>query len=148
MFFLKDLPTRNMIERYAGRHAAGRGGDIDRTLTLMRDASRLIRRLDSFFAANDFSQLKFMILMVIDREPERSALTFSEIAFRIDVSRPVLSRTVSALIDAGLLSEKADKADGRVRHLSISPQGMTKLESLWPDYFELLTNSPEAEALN
>ncbi|WP_084420193.1 MarR family winged helix-turn-helix transcriptional regulator [Henriciella litoralis] len=147
MFFLKDLPTRDMIERYAATHAAGRAGDIQRTLNLMGAVSRLIRTLDAFFAAHDFSQLKFMILMVIDRELETDSLTFSQIASKIDVSRPVLSRTVASLLDAGFLLEQADKQDGRVRHLSISPDGRSKLETLWPEYFTLLTDRAAKEGL-
>ena len=132
MFFLKDLPTRDMIERYAATHAAGRAGDIQRTLNLMGAVSRLIRTLDAFFAAHDFSQLKFMILMVIDRELETDSLTFTQIASKMD---------------AGFLSQRADKQDGRVHHLSISPDGRSKLETLWPEYFTLLTDRAAEEGL-
>ena len=141
MFFLKSLPTDAMIGRFATQYAPGRAAQIGSTLQLLRDASQLIRQLDSFFARHDLSQLKFLILMVIDREPGRKALRFSDIAARIDVSRPVLSRTVNAMLDAGLLHEAPDEKDARVRHLSITPAGQSAFDALLPEYFVILTST-------
>ena len=141
MFFLKALPTDTMIARFADQYAPGKTGEIGETLKLLRDASRLIRQLDAFFARHDLSQLKFLILMVIDREPAREALRFSDIAARIDVSRPVLSRTVNAMLESGLLGETPDDKDARVRHLAIAPAGQTVFNSLLPEYFAILTHT-------
>ncbi len=145
MFFLQDLPSLEMIDRYASQHAAGKAREIERTLQTLRAASRLIRVLDTYFAQHDFSQLRFLILMVIDRDPGRDRFTFSEIAAKTDVSKPVMSRTIRNLVESGLLVEEADEEDGRVRHYSISPLGQEKLASLLPDYFKLLTTVAEKE---
>lgn len=145
MFFLQDLPSLEMIDRYASQHAAGKAREIERTLHTLRAASRLIRVLDAYFARHDFSQLRFLILMVIDRDPERDSFTFSEIAAKTDVSKPVMSRTIRSLVESGLLVEEADEDDGRVRHYSLSPLGKEKLASLLPDYFALLTSVAEKE---
>ncbi len=147
MFFLQDLPSLEMIDRYASQHAAGKAKEIERTLHTLRAASRLIRVLDAYFARHDFSQLRFLILMVIDRDTGRDRFTFSEIAAKTDVSKPVMSRTISNLVESGLLIEEAGKADGRVRHYSISPPGEEKLASLLPGYFALLTSTAEQEGI-
>ncbi|WP_424338779.1 MarR family winged helix-turn-helix transcriptional regulator [Henriciella sp.] len=136
-----------MIDRYANQHAAGKAKQIERTLHTLRAASRLIRLLDAFFARHDFSQLRFLILMVIDRDTARDRFTFSEIAAKTDVSKPVLSRTMRSLVESGVLVEEADPDDGRVRHYSISPLGEEKLASLLPDYFSLLTSTAEKEGI-
>lgn len=145
MFLLRDLPTRSMIERYAAAHAPGKAATIEQTLAALRQASRLIRRLDTFFAAHDISLLRFLILMVIDREPNRDWLTFSEIADRIDVSRPVLSRTIKSLRAAELLTETADTKDARITRLSISADGQARFDSLLPDYFAILADADALE---
>ncbi|MEM5518652.1 MarR family transcriptional regulator [Henriciella sp. AS95] len=147
MFFLKDLPSLDMIERYADQHAAGKAREIERTLHTLRAASRLIRLLDAYFARHDFSQLRFLILMVIDRDTQRDRFTFSEIAAKTDVSKPVMSRTMRSLVESGLLVEETDPDDGRVRHYSISPLGQDKLASLLPEYFALLTSTAETEGI-
>ena len=62
----------------------------------------MIRKLERYFAGHGLSQLKFHVMIVIDREPEHDSLRQSDIAERIDVSKPVLHRTIGALVDAGL----------------------------------------------
>ncbi len=138
MFFLAELPTRDMIDGYAGRHAPGQGQAIEDTLLLLRRASALIRQLDTYFAGHGFSQLRFLTLIVIDREPVRDWLSFSEVASRLDVSRPVVSRTVRSLVEDGFLTERPDADDKRSRRLSLTRKASGKLDALLPGYFEII----------
>lgn len=144
MFFLAELPTRDMIEGYAGRHAPGQGQAIEDALVLLRRASALIRKLDAYFAGHGLSQLRFLTLIVIDREPARDWLSFSEVAARLDVSRPVVSRTVRALVEDGLLQERPDPEDKRARRLSLTPKAASTLEALLPGYFKIIAARSEA----
>ena len=78
MFFLKELPSRQMVDGYADQFA---DVDVDRVLDalrLMRRASLLIRELEAYFARHDLSQLRFLMMILIDREPERNCLAASE----------------------------------------------------------------------
>ena len=138
MFFLAELPTRQMIDSYANRFAPGHGEVIGEMLVLLRQASTLIRQLDAYFAAHDLSQLKFLILIVIDREPDRDWLSLSEIAGRLDVSRPVVSRTVRALVEGELLSERPEPTDKRSSQLHITLKARARLEAVLPGYFEII----------
>ncbi|MEO1101304.1 MAG: MarR family transcriptional regulator [Pseudomonadota bacterium] len=144
MFFLAELPTRDMIEGYADRHAPGQGQAIKDALVLMRRASALIRELDAYFAGHGLSQLRFLTLIVIDREPDRDWLSFSEVAARLDVSRPVISRTVRALVGDGLLQERPDADDKRARRLSLTPKAARALEALLPGYFSIIASQSQA----
>ena len=142
MFFLKDLPSQNMIARYTGL-----GGDVARisaALTEMRRASEMIRKLERYFAGHGLSQLKFHVMIVIDREPEHDSLRQSDIAERIDVSKPVLHRTIGALVDAGLLCSAPDPTDGRAALLSLSESGSAKLAEILPGYFQTILTFDDA----
>ncbi len=137
MFFLKELPTRQMIDGYAGQYGAN-AETIATALDMMRRASLLVRRIDAYFAAQGFSQLRFLVLIVIDREPKRTSLRASEIADRLDVSRPVITRTLQNLLKDGLIAERGTDADKRAKRISLTPSGSDRLGALLPGYFRII----------
>lgn len=139
MFFLRELPTRRMIDGYVTKTGAGNVDDVAQALSMMREASRLNRLLDTYFNTHGFSQLKFLILVVIDREPDVDSLRQSEINQRLDVSKPVLHRTVSSLLKTGLLVRSEDVKDSRAHLLALTDEGKGKLAEILPDYFKTIS---------
>lgn len=137
MFFLKDLPSRRMIEGYAGRFGVD-PASVEDGLAMMRRASLMIRRLDAYFDGHGLSQLRFLFLIVIDREAERDSLSVGEITERLDVSGPVVARTLRALLEAGLVTKAADEADSRIRHVALTERGKERLEAVLPGYFRII----------
>ncbi|MBX2849415.1 MAG: MarR family transcriptional regulator [Acidiferrobacterales bacterium] len=143
MFFLKELPTRAMVERYSNKYCPKNAGLVIEKLEMMREASLLVRELDRYFSSHGISQLKFLTLLVIDRELERDWLYASEISERLDVSKPVLSRAIKKLVDDELLQTSKDSNDGRATVLKIADKGQTLLKELLPEYFRILTGSAQ-----
>ena len=94
--------------------------------------------------AHGLSQQKFLIMIVIDREQERTSLRLSEIAERLDVSKPVLHRTIKAMIAADLLTSRPDPADGRSDQIQMTPQAKDMLAQIMPGYFEILLGADRA----
>lgn len=135
-----------MIARYGEAVDGVDVETVDDALTMLRRASRLVRALDRFFAARGFSQLRFLILIVIDREPEADGLSPSAIADRLDVSRPVLTRTLQALERDGLIALAVDDQDNRAKRVRLTPDGAARLHALLPDYFALLQKTYRADA--
>lgn len=128
-----------MVEGYADRH---KGLDVDAALdalALMRRASLMVRQLEAYFARHDLSQLRFLILIVIDREPECDGMGVSQVASRLDVSKPVMTRTMARLAGDGLLEIEADRSDARAKVLRLTAKGRAKLAAVLPDYFVLLS---------
>jgi len=140
MFFLRELPTEMMIDGYVSKIGVGDVDTVSRALSMMRDASQLGRLLDAYFASHNLSVLKFHILMVIDREPDVDSLRQSEINQRLDVSKPVLHRTVASLLKEGLLVRSDDPADSRTHRLALTHQGQTVLADVLPGHFETISN--------
>lgn len=145
MFFLKDLPTRRMIESYSGQYDTD-PDTIRDGLTLLRRASLLIRRLDAYFARHGFSQLRFLFLIVIDRETDRDSLTVGEITERLDVSGPVVARTLRMLLDDGLVTKMTDEDDSRIRHIALTPEGRDRLTAILPGYFRIIADEMDGKA--
>ena len=134
-----------MVEGYADRHA---GLDVDAVqdaLVLMRRASAMVRRLEAYFATHDLSQLRFLVLIVIDREPERDGLSVSQIAGKLDVSKPVMTRTMTKLVKDGLIEIGADPSDARAKVVRLTANGRAKLADMLPEYFVLLSGLGRGE---
>lgn len=137
MFFLKELPSQQMVEGYARQYGSD-PAHITGALVMMRRASLLIRQLEAYFAKHGLSQLRFLVLIVIDREPERSGLSPAEIAARIDVSKPVMTRTLQSLQKDGLIAINASPDDGRSKQVTLTPNGQQRLRTALPGYFRIL----------
>ncbi|KZL20921.1 Transcriptional regulator SlyA [Pseudovibrio axinellae] len=134
-----------MIEGYVKATGTGSTDGVEQALSMMRSASQLVRLLDAYFANHNLSQLKFLVLVVIDREPETDSLRQSEINQRLDVSKPVLHRTVSSMLSAGLLVRTQDNEDSRAHQLALTDAGKTALRAMLPDYFKIITEFMEGE---
>lgn len=135
MFFLKELPTRQVLERYHAEFPAMQVDTIDRALHMLRTASLLLRELEAYFATHDFSQARFLVLVVLDREEDERGLRIGEVADRIDVARPVMTRTLQSLTADGLVRLREDKADARSRHVALTAKGRRRLHEMLPGYY-------------
>lgn len=138
MFFLKEPPTQAMLAGYAARHREMEPEAVGSALARLRWASLLVRDLERYFAEHGLSQTQFLILIVIDREPERDSLAPSEIAARLDISRPIVTNAIKRLIAAGRLVEAPRVADGRAKPIALTPAGRAALDALLPGYFALI----------
>ena len=135
MFFLKVLPTRQMLEAYQKRFPDMKIDTVESALQLLRQASLLLRILNAYFAKQNLSQLRFLILVVLDREIDHDGLMSSEVAARLDVSRPVMARTLKTLSDDELLDFDEHDADGRAKLIRLTTKGRRTLQEVLPGYY-------------
>lgn len=138
MFFLKYLPTQSLIQSYSQHFPEGAEPQIASRLELLREASLLLRELDEFFRASDFSFTRFLILVTLDRSEANGGLQHAQIVERIDVSSPVISRSLKALIDDRLVVVESDVENRRIKKNRITATGMTRLHELMPGYYKIL----------
>ncbi|BBM01098.1 MarR family winged helix-turn-helix transcriptional regulator [Microbulbifer sp. GL-2] len=143
MFFLKELPSQQMVEGYTKQFSVKDPAAIQDALTMMRDASLLLRELESYFSEHSTSQLRFLVLIVIDREPQKQSLLASEIAERIDVSRPVMTRTLKSMLENKLITMEADSSDGRAKSIALSKSGKLFLKKILPGYYQVISSFME-----
>ena len=138
MFFLKSLPSTDMIRSFLDQHSGVSADNIQDALILMRRASVLVREIEQYFAKHGLSQLRYLILIVIAREPERDSLRIHEIIDRVDVSKPVMTRTLAAMQKDGLITLSDDPDDGRGKIVTPTQTAADMLTNLLPGYFEIL----------
>ncbi len=135
MFFLKELPSQEMVCGYVDQIEGVEPSSVTNALLMMRQASVLVRRLETYFSTYQLSQLRFLVLMVIDREIERRSLSAVDIIERLDVSKPVMTRALQRLIKDGLVVSSLDKDDGRAKQISLTQDGRDLLAEMLPGYF-------------
>ncbi|MEZ7197363.1 MarR family winged helix-turn-helix transcriptional regulator [Pseudodesulfovibrio karagichevae] len=138
MFFLKELPTRETLERYHERFPGMRPDVVMEALVLMKKGSLLIRSLDEYFTRHGLSQLRYMILVVIDRQPDRDEMTVTELAANLDVSKPVMTRTLKGLIEDGFIDVSVGADDRRVKLVRLTKAARDKLAAILPGYYETI----------
>lgn len=138
MFFLKELPTRQMLETYHKRFPKMNVESVETALNLLRKASLLMRELDTYFSSQKLSQLRFLVLIVLDREPSNDGLLASEVAARLDVSRPLTTRTLQTLKDGGLLEFTDHGEDGRAKLVTLTAKGRRTLHKVLPGYYRVI----------
>jgi len=111
---------------------------VDAALGLLRRASLLERRLDAYFSGRGLSQLRFLILIVLDRENDGAVLKASDIAERLDISRPVMTRTLQVLEKERAVAISGHDEDGRARIVSLTEDGRARLYAALPGYYDIL----------
>ncbi|WP_299551643.1 MarR family transcriptional regulator [uncultured Tateyamaria sp.] len=139
MFFLKELPSSEMIASVTADVPDVDPEHVQTVLERLRSASVLLRDIEAFLRTHALSQTQFLALMMIAREPERNSLSAVEISKRLDVSKPVLSKTIGSLMDKGLLAPaKEQPVDQRQKQLSLTEKGQSVFTNVLPGYFALL----------
>jgi len=140
MFFLKELPSQAMVRGYVDDIEGVAPESVSDALLMMRQASVLVRRLEHYFANYQLSQLRFLVLMVIDREAARDSLTAVEITERLDVSKPVMTRTLQRLMKDDLIVSTLDEHDARAKQICLTTRGKEKLAAMLPGYFHEISS--------
>lgn len=101
------------------------------TILPLRDASRrLVRELGFLrrtLAGTDLPASAVHALVEIGESGSMSAVELCE---RLNLEKSSVSRMVRKLVEAGLLGEEPDAADGRTKGLSLTAKGRTTLDTI------------------
>lgn len=138
MFFLKELPSREMLESYKERFPVLNVDDVNAALHMLRRASVLLRKIEAYFAKHDLSQTRFLVLVVLDREGAGGGLQAKEIAEKLDISRPIVTNTLKTMHRDGLLNISAHAEDGRAKWVALTDMGRERLNDVLPEYYAII----------
>jgi DNA-binding transcriptional ArsR family regulator len=98
-------------------------------LTIVIDLDNYIpmtRQTEIFAALADPTRLR--VVELLGERPHRAG----ELASRVGISAPVMSRHLRQLLQAGLITDARDPGDARVRIFHLSPKMITSLQA-WLD---------------
>ena len=96
---------------------------------LSRAARIMQERLDAQLGAHGLSRLTWCVLSGVGLEGKQSP---SELADHIGVTRPVISRALKTMADAGLIARTLSDHDGRGRDIAMTPAGADLLDACRP----------------
>lgn len=123
---------------YARRYPQMDKDQTRKALHMLQTASYLMRDLEKLFASHGLSQTRFLILIVLEREG--GALTGAQVRELIDISRPVLTRTLQGLKREGFVAIDPSQEDARAHDVRLTAEGAKKLAEVLPEYFALIRN--------
>ena len=86
-------------------------------------------RLANLLKAKDITYPQYEVLNFILRSGAQGT-TIMKITEGVEILQPAVTKTVNKFVKRGLLLSRADSADKRVKHISITPEGAAFIGSL------------------
>jgi DNA-binding MarR family transcriptional regulator len=137
MLQLRDLPTPEILEKFAERYPDADVTAISSFLYLLRVATDLSTALDTCLTKHDLLQGRWWVLILLMREDSLTS-TPSLLAEKIGVSRATMTGLLDGLAQRGLVERVFAKQDRRSVQIQLTPAGQAKLDVVMPDYYKRL----------
>lgn len=137
MLQLRDLPTPDILAKFAERYPDADVTAIASFLHLLRVATDLSQALDTCLSKHDLLQGRWWVLILLMRE-ESLSTTPSLLAEKIGVTRATMTGLIDSLEQSGLVERLFDRADRRSVIIHLTPAGQAKLDVVMPDYYRRL----------
>jgi len=99
--------------------------------------------LEAYFRQYELSLTRFLILIVLDREPEAEAFTISDLVQRLDVSKPVITNTIKSMAQKNWVSISQCTEDSRSKSICLTEEGRELLYKVLPGYYQTINQHME-----
>lgn len=143
MLQLKNLPTTEVLEKFAERYPQA---DVTATLSflhLLRVATDLSIALDICLSKHGLLQGRWWVLILLMREESRTS-TPSILADKAGVTRATMTGLIDGLEQSGLVTRIFTKDDRRSVLIHLTDAGQAKLDDVMPDYYQRLRQCMQA----
>ena len=134
MLQVRDLPTPDILRRFAQRYPDADVSAVTGFLTLLRTATELSQALDAFLARHGLLQGRWWVLILLFRE-ETLESSPSVLAEKAGVTRATMTGLIDGLERDGLVQRVFDSADRRRTKVRLTPAGQGVLDAVMPDYY-------------
>ena len=143
MLQLRDLPTPEILGKFAERYPDADVTAISSFLYLLRVATDLSLALDTCLSKHDLLQGRWWVLILLMRE-ESTTSSPSILADKIGVTRATMTGLLDGLEQSGLVTRVFAKEDRRSVKIQLTPAGQAKLDVVMPDYYRRLRQCMQA----
>lgn len=143
MLQLRDLPSPEILGKFAERYPDADVTAISGFLYLMRVATDLSLALDTCLSKHDLLQGRWWVLILLMRE-ESVTSTPSILAEKLGVTRATMTGLLDGLEQNGLVSRVFAKEDRRSVNIQLTSEGQAKLDVVMPDYYRRLKQCMQA----
>ncbi|MGQ2964801.1 MarR family winged helix-turn-helix transcriptional regulator [Methylophilus sp.] len=137
MLQLRDLPSQEVLERFAERYPAADVTAIASFLMLLRVATDLSVALDACLSKHDLLQGRWWVLILLMRERDLSSQP-SVLAEKLGVTRATMTGLLDGLEQGGLVQRVSAPQDRRSVQIKLTAAGQAKLDAVMPDYYSRL----------
>lgn len=140
MLALRDLPKRENLEKLKQEFPELDILRMETYLALLHTASAVVRKIDSYLLLHGLQQNRFMLLVVLYRDPA-SPLPANTLAAAIGVRPPTLTGLLTGLLRKKLIRRHHDPADRRMLKISITLAGQEFLRAILPGYYAIVNET-------
>ncbi|MGP1716995.1 MAG: MarR family winged helix-turn-helix transcriptional regulator [Methylophilus sp.] len=137
MLQLRDLPTPEVLQRFAERYPAADVTAIASFLMLLRVATDLSVALDACLTKHDLLQGRWWVLILLMRERDLTSQP-SVLAEKLGITRATMTGLLDGLEQSGLVQRVSAPQDRRSVQIKLTPAGQAKLDAVMPDYYSRL----------
>lgn len=137
MLQLRDLPSAEVLKKFAQRYPQADISAISAFLHLLRVATDLSTALDDCLSKHGLLQGRWWVLILLMRE-ETFVSTPSVLADKAGVTRATMTGLIDGLERDGLVERIFDAEDRRRVSIKLTGPGQAKLDAVMPDYYSRL----------
>lgn len=134
MFQLKECSEIEAHQNFAQKYKEYTHSKFIPCVYLLKAGSEALRAFEKFLSKYNFSQAKFLILMILMRNPKKSLIP-TEIARIMGVKKPTITGVIDGLLRENLVTREQDESDRRKIMIKISKKGIEQIEKILPEYF-------------
>jgi DNA-binding MarR family transcriptional regulator len=137
MLQLRDLPTPEVLKKFAQRYPQADISAISTFLHLLRVATDLSTALDECLSRHGLLQGRWWVLILLMRE-ETYISTPSALADKAGVTRATMTGLIDGLERDELVERIFDPQDRRRISVRLTAAGQARLDAVMPDYYSRL----------
>lgn len=135
MLQLRDLPTPEILDKFATRYPDADVSAVASFLFLLRVATDISIALDACLSQHGLLQGRWWVLILLMREDNVTS-TPSLLAEKIGVSRATMTGLIDGLEQDNLVKRVFTKKDRRSVQIQLTHRGQAKLDEVMPDYYK------------
>jgi len=139
MLQLRDLPTTEVLSKFAQRYPQADISAISTFLYLLRVATDLSTSLDECLSRHGLLQGRWWVLILLMREDTQTS-TPSALSDKAGVARATMTGLLDGLERDGLVTRIYHPNDRRSVAIKLTELGQAKLDVVMPDYYTRLSN--------
>ena len=143
MLQLKDLPTVEVLAKFAERYPDADITAVSGFLHLLRVATDLSVALDACLSKHGLLQGRWWVLILLMREDSKTS-TPSVLAEKAGVTRATMTGLIDGLEQSGLVERVDIKNDRRSVLIRLTDAGQAKLDAVMPDYYRRVRQCMQA----
>lgn len=137
MLQLRDLPSDDVLQKFARRYPQADVSAIATFLHLLRVATDFSTALDDCLSRHGLLQGRWWVLILLMREDNKTSLP-SLLAEKAGVSRATMTGLLDGLERESLIQRVFDTEDRRRVSVRLTKEGEAKLDEVMPDYYSRL----------